>query len=379
MRILHTNMLHGWAGQSNRILVEAHGAHNAGHKVAIAAPINAKLLDRADALGIETWRGYSMKPPAQFWKFIPDLLRFRRQVRAWKPDLIHVHGSQDTWLVAVDKALSSKPYWPLIRSKHHLYPWRESALNKWLYRRMDAYIAISRVILEEHLKAYPGLQGKPMEWITSVPDLEKYGERVPTTLREEMFGDEAPGLFIWGINARLRPEKGHDDLFPAFRQVLDKRPDARLLVTGTGSERARLEKLAESLGLSGAVRFLGFRENVMVVLSALDAFVHPSRSEGLGTSILEALAMGLPVVATRTGGILESVLHEKTGLMSDVSDVDGIAANMLRIMGDEELRKRLGEGARAHMRENFTEEALVRRTLAFYERIVAEFPPRRAF
>jgi glycosyltransferase involved in cell wall biosynthesis len=369
MRILHTNMLRGWGGQSNRILTEATGSHRAGMTVAICAPTMAPLLDRAEALGIEVWRGYQFKPPFQLWYSLPDLRRLVAAIRAWKPDVIHAHGSQDTWLVVFAKQVLGRACPPVIRSRHNTVAWKTHPANLWLYGRIDAYIGISGACTRQ-LQGYPGIGEKPKTTIFSVPNLERFNGRQPTTVREEL--GIAPDAFVWGINARLRPEKAHDILIPAFARVHARHPNAVLLVSGDGSERGRIETMARGLGLGETVvRFLGFRKDAPAVLSAMDAYVHPSREEGLGTAILEALAVGLPVVGTHVGGIPESVRHMETGLICRAEDVDDLAAAMLRMMEDDELRARLAAAASPFVRETFSEETLVRRTNAFYEHVRA--------
>jgi glycosyltransferase involved in cell wall biosynthesis len=160
-------------------------------------------------------------------------------------------------------------------------------------------------------------------------------------------------------------------LLRAFALLRARRTDTHLVLAGDGSERAMLDALAAELKLgTDAVTFLGFREDVPRVLSALDGYVLPSREEGLGTAILEALAVGLPVVATRVGGIPESVIHEKTGLLVEPDQPQELADAMLRFMESEELRRTLPEGARHHIETNFTESALVHKTLSFYESVL---------
>lgn len=371
MRVLHTNMLRGWGGQSNRILTEARGTRAAGHAVAIAAPTDSQLLDRAEAEGIEVWRGFRFKPPVQVWRFLPDLLLLRRRRREWRPDIIHLHGSQDTWLVVIDKFLSRRGTYPVvIRSKHNIFPWRPNAANRWLYPRIDGFITSAKFIEEEQVARFPGLEGKPRAAIVSAPDLGRFGERKPSPL-QDLVPAIREGRFVWGITARLRPEKAIDVLLDAFATVHRERPEAFLVIAGGGSDREALEARAHGLGLDGqAVAFLGHRDDIPEILSGFDAYVLPSRAEGIATSVLEALVMGLPTVAARTGGIPESVIHEQTGLLVDAEDAVGLAKAMIRMMDDPELRARLSANARRLVRERFSVDALVRATLDFYSRLL---------
>lgn len=371
MRILHTNMLRGWGGQSNRILTEALGVAEAGHEVCLAVPQGSKLQIRGREAGLEILPGYSFRSPGQFWKFIPDVFRFARDVKAWKPDLIHLHGSQDTWVAVMAMRISGRRGWPvMLRTKHNLWRWKEHALNRWLYPQIDAYMSISGAT-GQHIDDFPGLASKPLVKIPSIPNLERLdGDWKP--MREELKLPE--GAFLWGSTARMRWEKGHDVLLRAFARVRQKYENAHLVLAGSGSELGALKELAGELGLleSGAAQFLGFREDVPAVLKSLDAYALASRSEGLGTSILEALACGLPVVATREGGIVDSVKHEETGLLVTVDSVDELASAMLRMMEDDELRERVSKRAKEFVREEFTREALVEKTLAFYQQLLAD-------
>ncbi len=360
-------MLRGWGGQSNRILVEMRGARRAGHEVALAAPQGAELARRCSDDGVQVWPGYRMRPPVLLPIFLADLARLASDIDRFEPDLIHTHGSQDTWLVVALKSRRAK-FPPVIRTKHNIFPWRPSVPNRWLYGRIDAFIGISDFI-EREIAAFPGIADRPRIAIHSVPDLSRYSGRCATSVRAEL-STMPEGAFLWGVSARLRPEKALDTLLRAFALVRGTHPRAFLALAGDGSERAALEALARQLALGpDAVAFLGFRQDVPQFLSALDAYVLPSRDEGLGTAILEALAVGLPVVATRVGGIPESVIHERTGLLVPPDNPEALAAAMRRIMDEPALRETLPAGAREHIRANFTEDVLVEKTLAFYERV----------
>lgn len=377
MRILHTNMLRGWGGQSNRILTEALGTRAAGHEVAFAVPHDSVLAAKGREAGLTVFPDYQFKPPAQFWRFLPDLIRLRRDIRAWQPDILHLHGSQDTWLAVVARSLGG-PFPILLRTKHNIFEWKRHASNRWLYGQVDAYESISSFI-DIQVAEYPGLAAKPRACIPSVPDvteISKYTRVTDPAERTARRAELMPGVpadcFLWGSTGRLRWEKGFDVLLPAFAELRRTHPRAFLVIGGDGSDRAALEAQAASLGLREHVKFLGFRKDVPAILSVLDGYVLASRSEGLGTAILEALAAGLPGVATEVGGIPDSVRHEKTGLLVPNENPTAIAAAMARLMDDEGLRERLGAAAWKMVREEFTAEKLAADTVAYYERLVGK-------
>lgn len=368
LRILHTNMLRGWGGQSNRILTEALGAREAGLEVAFAVPHDSELRKRGMAAGLTTFPDFQFKPPAQVWHFLPDLARLRRVVAEWKPDVLHVHGSQDTWLAVVAKKRSRGNFPPILRTKHNIFEWSRHAANQWLYKNCDAYLSISNFI-DKQIEDYPGIGAKPRCLIHSIPDLDRF--RQPTASIRSTFAHVKPHHFLWGTAARLRSEKGCDILLRAFAELRKTHPYAYLVIAGSGSDRAQLEELAASLGLDeSCLEFLGFREDIPAIYRSVDAYVHSSRSEGLGTAILEALACGIPVVAGDVGGIPDSVHHEATGLLAKPEDPLALAAGMARIMDDAALRERLKQGALRIIEESFTRDVLIRKTVNFYRQIV---------
>ena len=149
--------------------------------------------------------------------------------------------------------------------------------------------------------------------------------------------------------ANLRPEKGLDVLLRAAAIVVRRFADARFEIVGDGPERAALEALSGALGLREVVSFLGHREDVAARLAAADLCVHPSRSEAFPNAVLEAMTAGLPVVASRVGGVLELIRDGKTGLLVAADDHDALAGAIGQVMADPALAQSLGASARAHV------------------------------
>jgi glycosyltransferase involved in cell wall biosynthesis len=374
MRILHTNMLRGWGGQSNRVLEDIHAALADGHEVALAVPQGARLQERCRDLPVAIWPGFRFKPPVQLWHSLPDLVRLRRHLAEWRPDLIHVHGSQDTWLVVVAAALARGNFPPIVRTKHNFFDWRPSRANRWLYRRIDGFIPISTAI-ERQIVEFPGLAGKPRRLVPSVPDFAQLD--AGATLPAPEIPGRPPGAFLWGSTGRMRDEKAHDVLLRAFERVRRQRPDSFLVIAGGGSLLHDMRTLAQQLGLGpDAVWLPGQRDDIPSLLRTFDAYALASRTEGLGTAILEALAVGLPVVATNVGGIPDSVHHERTGLLVPPDDPDALSVAMLRLMDDEPLRRRLATDGAAFVRSAFTADNLRRQTMGLYQDVLERRAPR---
>jgi glycosyltransferase involved in cell wall biosynthesis len=160
--------------------------------------------------------------------------------------------------------------------------------------------------------------------------------------------------------ANLRAEKRHEVLLAAMRLVTVRHPDARLLVVGDGPRRRALQALAVDWGLGGRVEFLGHRENVAAVLAAADVFALPSRSEASPNGLIEAMAAGLPAVATLAGGIPEIVSDGETGLLVAVDDAPAMARALLRLMDDASLAQQMGETARRRAEERYSFDRMTR-------------------
>ncbi len=233
-----------------------------------------------------------------------------------------------------------------------------------LTSRMDRLIAVSRSIVAK--LEHEGRDAAPISLIHNGVDLERYDHQGPCcTLREE-YGLPADGPII-GVVARLEPEKGHPTLLEAWVQVARAIPDASLLVIGEGSRREALETMAAGLGLAGRVVFTGRRDDVPAVTAALDVAVLPSYREALGLTILEAMALSRPIVASNVGGIPEMVEDGVTGLLVPPHDADALAAAIIRLLRDHPLADTLGRAGHDLVHERFCIELMVAAVEQIYD------------
>ncbi len=162
-----------------------------------------------------------------------------------------------------------------------------------------------------------------------------------------------PGAPVIGVVARLSEEKRHVDLLDAMKRVRESFPRARLLVVGDGPLAGRLQGYARKIGLSDAVEFAGYRKEVFDELARMDLFVLPSRTEGLSVAIVEAMASGLPVVASDVGGISEVVEDGRTGLLVPPFQPNKLAGALISILGDPVKARLMGERGRQIVEERF--------------------------
>jgi glycosyltransferase involved in cell wall biosynthesis len=203
-----------------------------------------------------------------------------------------------------------------------------------------------------------GLSGKKTRVIPSGIDTQTFYREDRTTaprLRSLLPGI-APDTVIFGCVARLSEEKSHKDLLAAYAIVRKSYPNTRLVLVGDGPLREDLERRARALGILSAVHFAGQRTNVREWLNLFDVFTLASTRESLPRAAREAMACGLPVIATRVGATREAVLDGENGLLIPPSNVDALARAMLHLLYDSEARHRMGERSLAMIAERFSQD-----------------------
>jgi len=187
-----------------------------------------------------------------------------------------------------------------------------------------------------------------------------------------------PDAPVVGNVAALAWHKAQKDLIAAMPALLEKIPAARLVIVGGGEEEDSLKGLVRSLDLSGRIVFTGPRTDVPRLLTAFDVFCMPSYKEGLCNSVLEAFAMGLPVVAADAGGLPEIVSDEVTGLLVPTHEPPAVAAALGRLLRDRELASRVAEAGRRLAHSRFGVDHMVDKTAALYDRLCSAGPGRAA-
>jgi glycosyltransferase involved in cell wall biosynthesis len=187
-----------------------------------------------------------------------------------------------------------------------------------------------------------------------------------------MVASVAADQHLLGCVGYLLPEKGQETVLRAMPAVRAKFPRARLLLAGDGSCRERLEALTKQFGLQDAIVFAGFVEDVAQVYAALDIFVFPSLAEPLGTSLLAAMAWGLPVLAVASGGVPEYVDDGENGLLVAESKPDLVTDGIVRLLRNDSLREHVGQKARRKMEAQFSASCMVQNTLRAYQEILSE-------
>jgi glycosyltransferase involved in cell wall biosynthesis len=234
---------------------------------------------------------------------------------------------------------------------------------------MDRLIVVSKAI--DHKIREEGRAVAPISLIYNGVDLQRYNHQQPCCTLHEEYLIPADAQIV-GVVARLEAEKGHRTLLEAWPLVLAEVPSARLLIIGEGSERDSLEAQVASLGIEDRVVFTGRREDVPAVTAALDVAVLPSYREAQGLSVLEAMALGRPVIASRVGGIPEMIEDGVSGLLVEPHDCDALAAGIVRLLTDHPLADMIAHRGHELVHDRFCIELMVHSISDLYDQAALE-------
>jgi glycosyltransferase involved in cell wall biosynthesis len=287
-------------------------------------------------------------------------VRTVRWLRHMRPTIFHSFGYGDHWLDVLAAKCAGIPCCITCRRNvRHWDPkrrlrWSERLRNLWTDQVVANCAAAAEVCTE--------VEGIPREKIQVIYN----GIEVRETKRElelrRSLGIGATALLVGNV-ANLKRIKGQDILIRAFRRVADEMPQTRLAIWGEGEEGSSLKRLSQELGLSTQVFFLGLGHDLKPLYGSLDLYVHSSRAEGFSNSILEAMAYGVPVVATAAGGTAELFGEDGRDALVPPENVSALARAMLRMLKDETLRVRHGSAGRNNVAGKFT----FARTVAAHE------------
>lgn len=357
---LHIDTARTWRGGQNQVLVTVLGLRALGHRTLLVAHANGELRQRAaEGLDLVALAPRNEMDLGAAW-------RLSRLLKRLRPDVIHAHDPHGVAMAALALSMSTqlaKP--PLIASRRVDFHLKGNSLSRWKYRQVDCFICASDAI--RRMLVSDGVPAMRAVTVHEGIDLERVAHAAAASLHEEFWlPHNAP---VVGNVAALVPHKGQKHLVESAALVVRDVPDARFVIAGEGELREGLERQIKERRLEKHVFLAGFRPDVLALHKAFDVFVMSSVTEGLGTSLLDAMAAGKPVVATRVGGIPEVVADGETGLLVEPRDHKGMADAIVRLLNDPELRGRMGAAGLERARRRFSAERMVQDTLRVYKRV----------
>jgi glycosyltransferase involved in cell wall biosynthesis len=357
---LHVDTARTWRGGQNQVLLTVNGLREIGHRAALVAHPGGELRKRASE-GLEL---IPIAPRAEM--DLSAAWRFSRVLKRLRPDVVHAHDPHGVAMAALALsfgAASAGGRSPaLIAARRVDFRLKGNSFSRWKYRQVDCFIAASEAI--RRMLLADGVEERRTIAIHEGIDVERVEKTPPVDVHEAFWLPH--GSPVVGNVAALVPHKGQRDLIEAARLVVQQIPDARFVILGEGQLREHLERLVREHRLEKHVLMPGFRTDVIGCIKGFDLFVLSSITEGLGTSLLDAMACGKPIVATRTGGIPEVVADGTTGLLVPPHDHQSLAAAIVRMLREARLRQQMGEAGRARVGERFTAERMVAATADVY-------------
>lgn len=308
-----------------------------------------KSLSRLEEAGVSILTDSDLVRKISPVQDMRSLLRMTSLFQRIRPQIVHTHTSKAGILGRFAAALARVPvvvHTPHGHVFHGYFAGPETKLfiilERLAARSTDRIIMLTDGEKKDHLR-FRIAPEKKFITIHSGVDLAPFTpDRIDSVSAREDLGIPLSCPVV-GTVGRLTEVKGHRYLLEAASLILKEKPDTWFVILGSGELKSDLKHLAASLGIDGRVIFSGWRSDVAPVLSAFDLFAFPSLNEGMGKALVEAMAMGLPVIASRTGGIPDLVKDGRNGLLIPPADSRALASSILDLLSDHEKRNRMGK------------------------------------
>ena len=357
---IHIDTARTWRGGQNQVLLTVLGLRALGHRAMLVANAEGELRQRAKE-GLEL---IPLTPKTEM--DLSAAWRLSRLIKQLRPDVVHAHDPHGVAMAALALSMSTQLDKPtLVAARRVDFHIKGNALSRWKYRQVDCFICASEAIRQ--MVVADGVPAAHAVTVHEGVDLGHIAAAPRANLHADLWlPHEAP---IVGNVAALVPHKGQRHLVDAAAIVVKQVPDARFVIAGEGELRATLERQIRDKHLEKHVFLAGFRPDILSVHKAFDVFVMSSVTEGLGTSLLDAMACGKPIVATTAGGMPEVVADGETGILVPPRDGEALAAAIIRLLKDPALRARMGAAGERRVHEHFSAERMVQDTLELYKRV----------
>ncbi len=298
---------------------------------------------------------------------LPFLFSLMRRLRRERVQLIHSHEFTMNFYAGLAGSLLGIPVVATVHGKSYYPSARRRVQAMRLLRRLGAGVVAVSSDLRDFLERELGM--REVRVIPNGIDIAAYSGADRDAVRRELgFGVEDR---VIGAIGNLYPVKGHAVLLEALARL--KHPRIHVVIAGRGEEEPRLRGLMESLSLQGRVHLLGFREDVPRLLSAFDAYALPSFSEGQSLALMEAMAAGLPIVASRVGGNPELIRDGESGLLFEAGNPEDLALKLKTVVDSDALAESMAAKARERAAADFSLDAMMARYRALYAELGLAF------
>jgi len=362
LRVLHINTERTWRGGEDQLVALARGLVRRGHSCRIVAQEDGLLAQRARAADLPT----DELPMRGEWDLLA-VVRLSRLLQRELPDIVHMHTSHAHSLGVLASWFSGVGHRVVSRRVDFSIHRHAFSLSGWKYGHgVERYLAVSQAVADQLVR--DGVRRERIRVVHDGVDPTRFVGGDGARARADL-GVPA-GAPLVGAVAHFAWHKSLETLIAAAEFVVDALPDAWIAVIGDGDLRPMLEQERSRSRARDRILLPGFRSNVADFLAAFDVFVMPSVMEGLGSSIMDAFATRRPVVACRAGGIPEIVRDGETGLLVEPRQPAALAAAIVRMAGDADLRERVTRRAHELLLAGFTHDTMVDGTLAFYRELL---------
>ncbi len=356
MKIVHIDTEYRWRGGQQQLLFLAAELQKLHHNNFVITQPKSELYFRARETGLNA---IDIKMRGEF--DIAAILQIRTILKKNNADILHMHSGNahslgflaSLNLKNIEKIVSRRVSRPLRRS-----PWSKLKYSRGTDRFIAVSYAVKKILLNYRISpskisvVYDGINPDRFANLDQTNPLDKFGISTES--------------FIVGNIASMTWEKGQGFLIEAAAEVIKKRNDVRFIIVGDGKLQSKLHRMVKQLGIENYVQFSGFQKDIISFLRSFDLFVMPSIYEGLGTSILDAMALNIPIIASRTGGIPEIITDGQTGLLVPPANSKALANAIIKVLEEPALRKRLAAKTQKIVEEKFSLSRMVQGTLSAY-------------
>jgi L-malate glycosyltransferase len=364
MKVLHFSTAESWRGGEQQIAYLIEELQIIGVSQLVLCPIDSALSRYCEDKSI-SYSTFKKKNPLAL------ALKFRQICKKEKIDIAHLHDSGAHTLAIFSADVFHNPI-PLILSRRVDFPMKKNLLSKHKYnhKKIKKIVCVSEAIRQMYLADIK--DKSKLLTVHSGIDVNRFAGRVEghSILRNEF--SIAPDVLLIGNVAAIAPHKDYFTFADTVSLLNQKGLKAHYFAIGNQEdteETAKVKNYIEAQNLSTSITLIGHRADIHKILPELDIFLMTSKTEGLGTSILDAFASKVPVVATDAGGISEAVIHEKTGLLTSVQNPQQLTEQVIRLVNDTQLRAQLIQNASIHL-QHFTKQNTAQNTYKIYKEVL---------